>query len=125
MKECLFLNVRKPENPRCLKGKVLTLTFLLLHVRRACVNFSIFDKWLKEFDNYISRTSVRRVALLIDNASAHAKLDDLPVLLIFEVIYLPKSTTSYVQPLHDGTIASLKEGYRKKQYQQALSSLES
>ncbi len=67
--------VGKSENPRCFNGKKSSeLNIQYTNSPRAWMNFSIFSAWLKEFDIYVSKTPERRVALLLDNASAHGKL---------------------------------------------------
>ena len=56
--------------------------------------FLFFYAWLKEFDIYVSKTPGRHVVLLLDNASAHGKIEDLPVLSNVEVIFLRKKYNS-------------------------------
>ncbi len=65
-----------------------------------------FSTWLKQFDPFVSKTPGRRVALLLDNASAHGKIEDLSFLSNVEVIFLPKNTTAFLQPLDAGVIAA-------------------
>ena len=83
------------------------------------MNFSIFSGWLKRLAEYVAQTKGRKISLLIDNASSHGCIQNLPVLSNVEVIYLPKNTTSCLQPLDAGIIASLKKRYRRMQYEHA------
>ncbi len=83
-----------------------------------------FSAWLKKFDMYVSKTPNRKVALLLDNASAHGQIEDLHALLNVEVIFLTKNTTAFLQILDAGVIASLKKRYRKKKYERALCLIE-
>ena len=62
------------------------------------------------------------MALLLDNASCHGSHLTLPCLKNVTVIFLPKNTTSFLQPLDAGIIASVKRRYRKEQVLSALSS---
>ncbi len=83
--------IGKSENPDCFNGKISSeLNICYSSSPRAWMNFSLFSTWLKEFDIHVSKTSGRRVALLLENASAHGKSEDLPDLLNVEVIYLQK-----------------------------------
>ncbi len=84
------------------------------------MNTTLFYEWLELFNAYISTTAERRVVLLIDNASCNGRVDDLPELSNVEVVYLPKRTTSRIQPLDAGIIACLKRRYRRNQILSAL-----
>ena len=84
------------------------------------MNYSIFSIWLKELDDFVSRTRERRVLLLIDNASSHVRIENLPELANVDVLFLPKNTTLVLQPLDAGVIACVKKRYRRKQYERAL-----
>ena len=77
------------------------------------------------FSSYITRTDPdRRVILLLDNCSAHGSEESLPPLDNVEGIYLPPNTTSKLQPLDAGIIASVKTRYRRYQYERALDCLD-
>ncbi len=52
-----------------------------------------FSAWLKNFDMYVSKTPNGKVPLLLDEASAHGQIEDLPALLNVEVIFLRKIRT--------------------------------
>ena len=47
--------------------------------------------------------------LLIDNASCRGQTDNLPYLRYVRVHFLPKGTTSVLQPLDQGLIACMKK----------------
>ena len=74
----------------------------------------LFFEWLIEFDFYIGRTPGCRVALLIDNACCHGRIENLPSLRNVAVLFLPKRTTSRVKPLDAGIIACIKRRYRRR-----------
>ena len=62
--------------------------------------------------------------LLLDNFSGHGKKDHLPELQNTKISFLPPNTTSVLQPMDAGIIATLKTRYRKLQYERALDLLE-
>ncbi len=76
---------------RCFYGDNMSdLNLWYSNSPRAWMNSSIFSSWLKEFNEYVSKTQGRKVALLIDNASSHGRIEDIPDLSNLEVILLPK-----------------------------------
>ena len=81
---------------------------------------SIFIEWLHRFDHYIRSTRNRKVILVIENASCHGTVEDIPILPKVEVAFLPKCSTSKTLPLDAGIIACIKWRYRKKQIMRAL-----
>ena len=76
---------------------------------KAWMNFAIFCEWLYRFEFYVSQTVGRKVLLLIDNAPSHGNVDSLPPLRNIQVYFLLARTTSLLQPLDLGVIASLKK----------------
>ena len=84
----------------------------------------LFFEWLSIVDDHIAKTHNGRIALLVDNAKVHGNVDTLPTLPHIDVIYLPANTTSRVQPLDSGVIASLKKRYRNQQLSRAIDLLE-
>ena len=84
------------------------------------MNQFLFIKWLRQFDQYISRFPGRKVLLLAGNASCHGTRDTLPNLLNVRVQFLPPNTTSLAQPLDGGIIASMKKRFTKRQIHQVL-----
>ncbi len=53
--------------------------------------FFYFSAWLKQRNLFVSKTPGRLVALLLDNASAHGKIEDLSFLSNLEVILFLKN----------------------------------
>jgi hypothetical protein len=72
---------------------------------------------LKEFDSYVGRP----VILLVDNATSHVWSLSLRNI---KVLSLPPNTTSKLQPLDAGIIASFKRHYRRKQIAWGLDQLD-
>ena len=48
----------------------------------------------------------------MDKASSHGRIENLPELANVDVLFLPKNTTSVLQPLEAGVIACVKQRYR-------------
>ena len=100
---------RKSRQPRAFKKKKATELCLGYHTNsNAWMTTALLFEWLERFNAKIARTFCGEVALLIDNCSAHGTLENVPSLSNVEVIFLPPNTTSKLQPLDAGIIASLK-----------------
>jgi len=70
----------------------------------------IFDEWLRSLNKEMRRKN-KKILLLLDNAGVHGKEHD--SLSNVTVKYLPPNTTTHLQPLDAGIIASFKAHYRK------------
>ena len=70
----------------------------------------VFKEWLKSL-NMEMRCKNKKILLLIDNTGPHGRGPS--TLTNVMVKYLPPSTTSHLQPLDAGIIASFKAHYRK------------
>ena len=120
------LAIGPSRNPRCFNGQNPTeLAFYYRHNKKAWMTRLLFFEWLKNFDYYVSLTPGRRVILLLDNCSAHGRPDLLPLLSHVHVLYLPKNTTSRLQPLDAGVIASVKQRYRRFLVRRAVDNIDS
>lgn len=102
------------ENPRCFKGITRdTLGCMYRQNSTAWNNSLIMWEWLLQFQK---RVGGRRVALLLDNFSAHecavAELEDEGLLPTVHIIWLPSGTTSKYQPMDQGIIRTWKAHYR-------------
>ena len=102
--------IGKAEHPRALRG-------IPKHMLR--VQYSFNKKaWMtsKEFHSYLiwwnSKLAIqdRKILLLVDNAPGHPDVKMSHIKLAF----LPKNTTSRLQPLDQGIIQQVKTLYRKK-----------
>eukprot|EP00171_Calliarthron_tuberculosum_P003120 IDg3120t1 len=115
--------IGRARRPRCFQKKTgQDLGFDYWHNSKAWMTSVLFYGWLERFDNFIGQTPGRKVALLLDNCSAHGKPGTLPVLNNVEIIFLPPNTTSKVQPMDAGVIACVKMRYRRFQISRALDS---
>jgi hypothetical protein len=83
--------------------------------KKGWMNAQIFREWLYWFD---AKMEGRKVALLIDNFSAHESGLEIVKkeggLSNVEVIFLPVNATSYCQPLDQDIIRSWKAHYRRR-----------
>ena len=111
--------------PRCFEGREgWEYGFLYTANRRAWMNRLVFFHWLYLFDAYIAQTPGRRAILVLDNCSAHGDIETMPNLLNVVVLFLPKNTTSRLQPLDAGIIASVKTRYKHLKIQRAVDLIE-
>ena len=91
---------------------------------KAWVNFAIFIECLWRFNTFIGETAGRRALLLLDNASVHGREEDLPDFPNVQVKFLPKRTTSILQPLDLSIIACFQRRFQKKQAQREVDLIE-
>jgi hypothetical protein len=105
--------------PRCFNRKSgEELGFFYLHNKKAWMTGLFFQEFLTRFNAHVKR----KVLLLVDNAPSHVWKDlDLPNI---EILPLPKNTTSKLQPLDAGIIASFKRHYRRRQLEYTLDLLD-
>jgi hypothetical protein len=104
--------------PRCFASNRVDISQLPMvwrNNKKGWINAQIFREWLYWFD---ARMAGRKVALLIDNFSAHESgleiVKEEGGLANIEVIFLPVNATSYCQPLDQGIIRSWKAHYRRR-----------
>ncbi|GFU68413.1 tigger transposable element-derived protein 1 [Trichonephila clavipes] len=110
------LLINKSLRPRALKGK--DLKQLPLHWManpKSWMTTAIFTEWFNncfvpEVEAYMKEKSLDfKVVLIVDNAASHPQLEHPNVQLVF----LPPNTTSLIQPLDQGIIATFKKYYIK------------
>lgn len=108
--------IGKSENPRCFKNvNKRSLGIDYLWNRKCWMTAAIFTTWLQKLNNKM-RIQGREILLLLDNCSAHPKIELSNVKLAF----LPPNTTSKLQPLDSGIIAQVKALYRKRMLRHLL-----
>lgn len=121
------LLVNKSLRPRALKGK--DLKHLRVHWmanKKAWVTGNIFQEWfakcfVPEVKSYLEKKKQPFKALLIiDNAPGHPLIEHPNV----NIIFLPPNTTSIIQPMDQGIIATFKMYYLKKTFQCIMEKLE-
>lgn len=86
------------------------------------MNYFLFTECLERFDNFIGKTSVRKVSLLMENCRGHVNPGKFPVLNNMEIIFLPPNTTSKVHTMDSGFIAFMKMRYHHFQISLSLDS---
>ncbi|GFX52228.1 tigger transposable element-derived protein 1 [Trichonephila clavipes] len=93
---------------------------------KAWMTTAIFTEWFNncfvpEVEAYMKEKSLDfKVLLIVDNAASHPQLEHPNVQLVF----LPPNTTSLIQPLDQGIIATFKKYYIKTTYKFILNKLE-
>ncbi|GFW43567.1 tigger transposable element-derived protein 1 [Trichonephila clavipes] len=110
------LLINKFLRPRALKGKDLKqLPVHWMANPKAWMTTAIFTEWFNncfvpEVEAYMKEKSLDfKVLLIVDNAASHPQLEHPNVQLVFH----PPKTTSLIQPLDQGIIATFKKYYIK------------
>ena len=78
--------------------------------KTAWMTGDIFTEWLKELDENLCKKG-EKILLFVDNCPSHIVKSELKNV---KVEFLPKNTTSMLQPLDAGIIHSFKSHYRKQ-----------
>ncbi|KAG6612611.1 putative jerky [Phytophthora cinnamomi] len=116
------LFIGKAQKPRCFGKKTAEqLGYLYRKSTKAWMNSKIYQNWLLQLDKEM-RAAKQHILLLVDNVSSHA-LGDM-VLTNIKVQKLPANTTTYLQPLDAGVIASFKERFRSLQIDHGIERFE-
>lgn len=116
--------VGSTDNPLIRSSTSTTLPFDYLHNKHGWMSSSLFVDWLYRFDSYIAQTDGRKVALLIDECSAHGTSATLPSFDHVTVIFISQFNANGIHPLHHGIIDSVKLQYRIRQLQYAQDLME-
>ncbi|XP_054084416.1 tigger transposable element-derived protein 1-like [Zeugodacus cucurbitae] len=121
------LLVNKNLNPRALKG--IDKTKLPVHWmanKNPWVTASLFkdlflNHFVPEVREYLrSKQLVFKVLLVIDNTPGHPDISHKNV----KIMFLPPNTTSLIQPLDQGIIATFKRYYVKNSFQHIINEIE-
>jgi len=108
------------KSPRCFHH--VNLNALPMDYRsskNAWMTSAIFDEWFFKVPNVRRHLRMQKVeekaVLLLDNCAAHPPGDQLVTADgKIRVLYLPKNTTSKIQPLDQGIISAFKAHYRRE-----------
>ena len=104
-----LLMIGKYKNPRGFKNIDFNkLNIKYVSSQKSWMSAKIFTDWLTSMNDQFLQQN-RKVLLLLDNAPVH--LNDIALLNI-ELLFLPKNTTSLLQPCDQGIIRSFKAKYR-------------
>jgi len=114
------LVIGKSRSPRCFHHvNMEALPIVYSNSSNAWMTASIFEDWFHNQFVPGARRHLRRQGLeergilLLDNCPAHPPADSLVSRdRKFRVVFLPKNTTSRIQPLDQGIISSFKRHYR-------------
>lgn len=122
------LVINKSKTPRSFKGIDLkNLPVYWMANKKAWVTATLFNEWFHNFfvpdvKRYLSKKGLPfKALLLIDNAPGHPQ--DLHHENI-QVVFLPKNTTSLLQPLDQGIISTFKALYIKRTFKYILEQME-
>ena len=111
--------IGKSVNPRCFKG-VKTLPCRYRAQKKSWMSGELFEDWVRELDRKFA-VSKRKIALIIDNCTAHPHVENLKWI---ELIFLPPNTTSHTQQMDRGIIRALKAKYRSQAVRKLIKALE-
>ena len=64
----------------------------------------LFEEWIRELNSKFEREG-RKTVPIVDNCPAHPRVKDLKAI---NLVFLPPSTTSKMQPMDQGVIRALK-----------------
>ncbi|KAG6609524.1 Tigger transposable element-derived protein 6 [Phytophthora cinnamomi] len=116
------LFIGKAQKPRCVGKKTAEqLGYLYRKSTKACMNSKIYQNGLLQLDKEM-RAAKWHILLLVDNVFSHA-LGDM-VLTNIKVQKLSANTTTYLQPLDAGVIASFKARFRSLQIDHGIERFE-
>lgn len=121
------LLINKSLMPRALRGKnIKQLPVHFMANKKAWMTTDLFTKWFNdcfvpEVQKYIEEKGLEfKILLLVDNAPSHPVVDHPNIQLLF----LPPNTTSLIQPLDQGIIATFKMYYMKQTLKYIIDSVE-
>lgn len=103
-----LLVIGKSKSPRGFPHDQTRLPVIYRHSSNAWMTSQIFTEYLRTWDRAL-RLQGRSVLLLVDNCSAHPKVDGL---VAIRLEFLPPNTTATLQPCDQGIIRNLKVYYR-------------
>lgn len=118
------------ENPRCMKNvPKKTLPVIWKHNKKAWMTSSIFIEWFTQYfcpavKRYCEKLNLSHKALLVlDNAPSHpVNLDETNDQV--KLIFLPANTTSLLQPMDQGVIATFKMYYLRRNFNQLIEAMD-
>nr|XP_042904651.1 tigger transposable element-derived protein 6 [Parasteatoda tepidariorum] len=113
------LVIGKSLKPRCFKN-VKSLPVEYKANKKAWMTSKFFSEWLLMLDKEMKKRK-KKIALLIDNCTAHTSI---PKLHNVGIVYFPANCTSILQPLDMGIIKCFKGYYRKRLVESILVNIE-
>ncbi len=115
-----LLVIGKSARPRGFPRNLSALPVQWESTKKAWMTGQVWVKMLNKWDMEL-RLQSRHILLLIDNAPSHPEVVGLTNI---KVVYLPKNTTSLIQPCDAGIIHNLKAYYQMELRDRILASLE-
>ncbi|KAH9097216.1 hypothetical protein Ae201684P_011937 [Aphanomyces euteiches] len=113
-----LLFIGKAQRPRCFGSmSAEQLGFLYRNNRKAWMTSALFSGWINDVNMAMERDNCS-ILLILDNASSHSTVR--VNLINVVVLMLPPNTTSVLQPMDAGIIASFKQNYRRRQVDHAI-----
>ena len=91
--------IGKSKNARCSKH-IKHLPCRYRSQKKSWMDSRIFEEWVREVDRCFTKEG-QEIVLLVDNSPAHPSIDNL---ISTELIFLPPSTNSKLQPMDEDEI---------------------
>jgi hypothetical protein len=96
------------KSPRCLKNVDLSLLKIEYDfLKKSWMTKTIFENWLERRNSDLSEMN-RKIVLILDNATCHNISKQFSNI---DLIFLPKNTTSLIQPCDQGIIKAFKNKF--------------
>ena len=110
--------IGKSKKPRCFKH-IKYLPCRYRSQKKSWMDRILFQEWVREVDRRF--TKGRTIVLLVDNCPVHPSIDNL---VSPELTFLPRNTTSHLQPMDQGVIRSLKARYKTMSIKKLIEAIE-
>ena len=114
--------IRKSAKPRCFRGVDVSKLVKYMSQNSAWMTSELFSFWLKDLNKKMMMEK-RKILLLVDNAACHNSGLELELSNV-EVVFLPKNTTSIMQPLDMGIIQATKAHYKSNMSREVIKELD-
>ena len=111
--------IGKSKMPRCFRNANISVMYEAN--KRAWMTSDLFEMYIRKIDRQMLREK-RRVAIILDNCTAHPRLAGLHSVSLF---FLPPNTTAVTQPMDAGVIANTKHWYRSEIVRRKILALDS
>lgn len=114
-----ILFIGKTNKPRCFKD----IPFNYIKPAKGWMDTSCFYYYINKIliPNIPEQYKNQRILLIMDNFSGHPRI---PNYKNVDILYLPQNSTSFLQPLYQGIIASLTLNYKNIILNKYISSLD-
>ncbi|XP_029657980.1 tigger transposable element-derived protein 6-like [Octopus sinensis] len=104
------------KKPRCFKNLNVDEYLQYRNSSKAWMNMEIFNEWLYNWNKTLKQKQ-KKILLVVDHCPSHRITIELSMI---EVLYLPKNTTTVLQPMDQGIIRSFKSHFNKFKFKHII-----